>query len=239
MRKLKRLSNPSSPAPTVEPSTGRSSVGQLPRLPSGTISATASPAKLSTIQPLSKNQPDKVLDLDIETVAAGFGDPDWVPQKITCVAWSWIGADLVESRICGPSGIFGQPNLRAEMLAPLVRAIREADVVTGHNLLRFDLPIVNAECLRLGLEPLEPVRVQDTIRIVRTKGFKKGQGNIARMLHLGDKMDMDWQAWQDAYDEDGWATIRARCESDVRQHKLVREGMRDRHWLKRERVWRP
>ena len=34
----------------------------------------------------------RVLDFDVETVAAGFADPDWVPQKITCVAWSWVGS---------------------------------------------------------------------------------------------------------------------------------------------------
>lgn len=68
---------------------------------------------LSRVQPLKPKPPETVLDFDIETVAAGFADPDWVPQKITCVAWSWIGEDKVESRVCGPEGIFGDPSARA------------------------------------------------------------------------------------------------------------------------------
>lgn len=185
-------------------------------------------------------RPTRILDFDIETVAAGFADPEWVPQKITCVAWSWIGDDTVESRICGPGGIFGAPEQRAEMLAPLIEAIGSADRVTGHNILRFDLPVVNAECLRLGIAPLGEVLVEDTIRLVRTKGFKKGQDVIGRLLKVpAEKLALDWQAWQDAYDENGWQTIRDRCEGDVVQHKLIRKEMLELGWMKPPRVWRP
>src|SRR6476646_10115613 len=65
----------------------------------------------------------KVLDFDLETIAAGFADPDWVPQKITCAAWSWVGSGKVESRICGPLGIYGKPELRREMLEPMLEEI--------------------------------------------------------------------------------------------------------------------
>ena len=182
----------------------------------------------------------RILDFDVETVAAGFADPEWVPQKITCVAWSWIGSDDVETRVCGPKGIFGRPEKRAAMLRPLVAAIRQADMVTGHNIRRFDLPIVNSECLRLGLDPLPRLLVQDTIRIVRTKGFKKGQDNLGRVLEVEErKLSLDWQAWQDAYDEPGWKTVRARAAQDVRQHKLIRAEMIGRGWLRDPVTWTP
>lgn len=181
----------------------------------------------------------RILDWDIETVAAGFDDPQWVPQKITCVAWSWVGDEKVETRVCGPSGIFGRPQRRAAMLKPLLSAMREADMLTGHNLLRFDLPILNGECLRLGLEPLPAFRVQDTMRLVKTKGFKKGQDNLARLLKGPGKLALDWQAWQDAYDEPGWPTVRERCASDVRGHKVLREEMLTRGWLRPAVWWRP
>lgn len=182
---------------------------------------------------------EKILDFDIETVAAGFADPDWVPQKITCVAWSWIGSDEVESRICGPTGIFGDPNKRTEMLIPLLDAINEANMLTGHNIGRFDLPILNAEAMRLGLKPIREVLIEDTMRLARSKGFKKGQDNLGRLLKTdGEKLALDWQAWQDAYDEDGWGTIRERCESDVLQHKQVREALKVHDYLKPPRYWR-
>src|SRR6187551_823836 len=48
-------------------------------------------------RPEREERPLRILDFDVETVAAGFADPNWVPQKITCVAWSWIGEEKVHS----------------------------------------------------------------------------------------------------------------------------------------------
>jgi len=163
-----------------------------------------------------------------------------VPQKITCVAWSWVGSDDVGVRVCGPKGIFGKPERRAWMLRPLLEAIAEADVVTGHNIYRFDLPIVNAECLRLGLSMLPQLRVQDTMRVPRSRGFKKGQDSLGRLLKVpGEKLHLDWQAWQDAYDQDGWAVVKERAVSDVVMHKQIREEMLARGWLGEPALWKP
>lgn len=182
----------------------------------------------------------RILDFDIETVAAGFADPEWVPQKITCVAWSWVGSERVESRVCGPEGIFGAPIRRARMLKPLVDAIGEADMLTGHNIIRFDLPVIQAELMRLDMDSLPARQVQDTIRLKRSKGFKKGQDNLGRLWDLPEqKMALDWQGWQDGYDEKGWGTIRARAESDVRMHKLLREILIDRGYLRPPVSWSP
>ena len=180
----------------------------------------------------------RILDFDVETVAAGFADPEWVPQKITCVAWSWIGSDEVESRICTPLGLFGRPARRKKMLKPLLDAIEAADMLTGHNIARFDLPVINAECVRLGLEPIRGALVQDTMRLVRAKGLKKGQDNLGGLFRtLEQKLTLDWQGWQDAYDEDGWQTIIDRAESDVRMHKQLREELIARELLKPARKW--
>jgi DNA polymerase elongation subunit (family B) len=181
----------------------------------------------------------RILDFDIETVAAGFADPEWVPQKITCVAWSWIGSDVGESRLATSEGVFSRPIRRSKMLEPLLVAIGEADMLTGHNILRFDLPVLNAECLRLGLPPLGPALVQDTIRIVRTKGFKKGQDNLSVLTGGAPKLALSWQEWQYAYEEKNWATIVERCQSDVEGHKVMRQQMLDRGWLREPVRWRP
>lgn len=195
---------------------------------------------LSKVQPVaSTSRVQRILDFDVETIAAGFADPEWVPQKITCVAWSWVGSDKVESRICGPEGIFGSPGARRKMLADLLYEIREADVLTGHNIGRFDLPVINAECMRLDLDPVRDVAIQDTMRLRRAKGFKKGLDNLAALFQTDtQKMSLSWQEWQDAYDEDGWQTIRDRCESDVLGHKQVREALLERGLLQPARRWR-
>jgi DNA polymerase elongation subunit (family B) len=193
---------------------------------------------LSLTDPIKTKQPS-ILDFDVETVAAGFADPNWVPQKITCVAWSYVGSDKVESRICGPAGIYGNPEKRAAMLNELLTEINQADMLTGHNIARFDLPVINAEAMRLGLEPIRKALVQDTMKVLRAKGFKKGQDNLGRLFNTTEqKLALDWQAWQDAYDEDGWKTIRRRAESDVLMHKQLRAKLLERGYLKPPQTWR-
>lgn len=193
---------------------------------------------------LTEGEPFRILDFDVETIAAGFADPEWVPQKITCVAWSWADATrnedwAVESRISGVEGLFSYPTKRAKMLAALLDQINQADMLTGHNIVRFDLPVINAECVRLGLEPVRSAFVQDTIRLVRSKGLKKGQDALGHLFKTREeKMALDWQQWQDAYGEKGWELVRSRCESDVVQHKQLRLELIERGLLRPGVHWR-
>jgi len=184
---------------------------------------------------------ERVLDFDIETMAAGFADPQWVPQKVTCIAWSWVGSDEVKVMTCGGSvGLYERPKRRRLLLEVFLKDYAAADMVTGHNLLRFDLPILNADAMRLGLAPLTPVRVQDTMRVLRTKGFKKGLDNLAGLVRTYErKLSMDWQQWEDAYAEPGWPVVMDRARSDVVMHKEVRAAMLERGWLRPPTWWRP
>ena len=155
-----------------------------------------------------------------------------MPQKVTAIAWSWCDADDVEVRI-RPGGL-------GRMLDDFLVAWHEATMVTGHNLIRFDLPVLNAEMLRCGYPSLGPKLVQDTIRIVRTKGLKKGQDNLSTLLDNPiQKMPLNWQEWQDAYDEPGWPKVIERVTSDVRGHKILRAELLRRGWLRPARVWSP
>jgi hypothetical protein len=181
----------------------------------------------------------RILDFDLECLAAGYADPNWVPQKITCAAWSWIGSDEVRSVITGKDGFFDH-RLRVERLEPLFAAIAEADILTGHNIVRYDLPVLNAELMRSAGRPLEPIRVQDTIRLPKTKGLKKGLDNLSRMLGVrATKMPLNWVEWDAAYEQDGWPEVVARCESDVVLHKQERQAAIDAGWNKPTVLWKP
>lgn len=171
----------------------------------------------------------RLLDFDVETLAAGYADPEWVPSHITAIAWSWVGDDTVETRTvldyCGRSldkylhmSFMGC----APMLEEFVQVFNRADAVTGHNIVRFDLGVMNAELMRLQLPVLEKKPVVDTIRLVRSKGFKKGQDVIAEVLDVpAEKKAMNWAQWQKAYATPGWPEVRERVSGDVVQHKLV------------------
>ena len=184
------------------------------------------------MKPLIVSTPKRILDWDVETIAAGFADPNWVPQFITVVAWSWVGSDEVHAHT--------RLGSRDEMLKEIRHLVSSADMVTGHNMLRFDLPILQSELLRNGFASLPPVLVQDTIKLVKTKGFKKGQDNLSTLLRVpAGKMALSWQEWQDAYDEEDWQTVVDRCKGDVVQHKLMRAEMLERGWLKPPVLWKP
>lgn len=183
---------------------------------------------------LVAGRPLRILDFDCETRATGFGDPNWVPQEVTAIAWSWIGEEEVRRRLRCRGG-------PRAMLRAFLRAYLEADVVSGHNIRRFDLPILNAECLRFNLPPLATKMTEDTLRdLVRTKGMKRDQDNLIKFFGFDEKkLAMSWQDWQDAYAEKGWPQVEARVVSDVRSHKLMRAEMIEREWLRAPRLWSP
>lgn len=182
----------------------------------------------------------RILDFDIETRAAGYADPAWVPDDVTCYAWSWIGDDEVVVSVAGPDACFGPYRKQREWLRPLRTAICRADTITGHNILRFDLRVLNANFMRFGLDPLPELRVEDTIRLPKSKGLKKGQDNIGDLLGIPlHKLPLNHQQWDMAYRERGWPVVKERCSTDVQQHKLIREEMIRRGWLREPRTWKP
>lgn len=207
-------------------------VSQAPPKPQST------PATLRKLERLPASS-RRVLDFDLETVAAGFADPDWVPQTITAWAYCWIGDDEVQ---VATLKVADREDLdaRRAFLEPVVNAVRAADVVTGHNILRFDLPVLNADCLRVGLPSLGPVLAQDTIRLPKSKGFKKGQDVLSGLLGVeSEKLPLNWWEWQRAYADPDHASIKERVVGDVVQHMQLRERMRERKWLMAPRMWTP
>ncbi len=180
----------------------------------------------------SSPRAQRILDWDLESRAIGFADPEWVPQEVTAIAWSWIGEEHVSyaTLLDGADYMFGA----------FLDSYKQADVITGHNMLRFDLPVLQADLLRSGFRKLTAIRVQDTIRIVKTKGFKKGQDNISSLLKNPiPKHSLNWQEWREAYEESDWRTVVDRVCDDVRQHKIMRERMIAKGWLKPTVVWSP
>lgn len=218
-------------------------IGLSPR----SASSEPRPKQLSTrrARPLSRLEPlpqatRLTLDFDVETVAAGYADPAWVPSHVTAWAYSWTHQKKIHSAVLPVAQLFDR-EAKAEFIRPLLDALRAADVVTGHNIRRFDLPILLTESMRLpGLERLGPTLSQDTIKVGRTKGFKKGLDNLAELLEtMTAKKALNWEQWDRAYGEGDLKTVRQRVRGDVKMHKEVRLQMRERGWLEAPRIWRP
>ena len=202
-------------------------------------SVPSGPSTQSTLPPLQPvpEAARRTLDFDLETVAAGYADPQWVPSTVTAWAFSW--GDTIEVDALPVKYLYDR-KARRRFLEPLIQAIHEATVLTGHNLIRFDLPILQAELMRLGMDSLPGRLVQDTIRLPRSKGFKKGQDNLGTLLDIPEeKLPLNFEQWAAAYADPSLATVKERVAGDVRQHLALRDAMRDRGWLAAPRMWSP
>src|SRR6187551_1479462 len=139
----------------------------------------------------------KYLYFDCETIAAGFADPDWVPQRVTCISWSFEGQDKIFSKI--------RRDGTKIMFLSFLKAYNESDVVVAHNITRFDLGVINADLMRLKLEGkdidlLSSKLIQDTMKFPKSKGFKKGLDDLGVLVKAPvEKFSMNHRQWEEAY----------------------------------------
>ena len=131
----------------------------------------------------------------------------------------------------------------ATMLQSFREAWDEADIATGHNIIRHDLPLVNAMLLEGGLPPLHPKLVCDTWAHLkkRSSGFAS-QETLAGMLGIkAPKVGMGTPAWREAnrLTPEGVERAMARAVGDVRQHIQLRKELLARNWLNPPRLWSP
>lgn len=185
--------------------------------------------------PLRTTAP-RLLDFDFENRPLSYLGGDFTTPEITVAAWKMLPrGDL----FC----VWQPEHTVRDMLLAFVNAYDEADIVTGHNIIRHDLRLANAMLLELGLSPLGPKLVSDTYAHLkkRSPGFAS-QENLAAMLGVrAPKVRMSSHAWRDANRMTPEAVIRAtdRAVGDVKQHIQLRARLLELGWLHGPRRWQP
>ncbi len=184
-----------------------------------------------------KLQKPRILDFDTECRPMHYSE--WRPEsQITAIAWSWVGSGIVHSHVL-------EQDLANEhdMFRAFLRVYDEADMVTGHYIVKHDLPLLNDHCIRLGFEPLGSKLVQDTMTgFMKVKGLGKGQENLGALLGLDEgKHHMTGTSWRQAntLSDAGREETRKRVVDDVVQHKALRAVLVERNLLKAPRLWSP
>jgi len=158
-------------------------------------------------------------------------------SQITAIAWGWIGSRTVEYEI-----LEQDESNEESMLARFLEDYAAADIVTGHYIMRHDLPLLNDHCMRFGWRKLAPKRVQDTKLLPKVKGLGLSQENLSTLFELTEKKHhMNGRKWarSNALSPEGREQARMRVVGDVRQHKALRRALLDRGYLKSPRVWAP
>jgi len=178
----------------------------------------------------------RILDFDCEARPLSWISADYVSKEITAIAWKFVGEDgPVECVLLGETA-------PVDMLLRFCRAYERADMVTGHYIRGFDLPLINGALMEYHLPPLSDKLSQDTkTDLIPRGGISASQENLGAMLKLQHpKVKMDQSKWRSAnrLEREGLKLTRARVTGDVLQHIEMRQELLDLGYLAAPKVWR-
>lgn len=184
----------------------------------------------------------KVLDFDCECRPLAWYGGDFVTKQPTAIAWSFVGSGKTKVAWIGQSD--RSSKVIDEEIAMLERfrvSFNQADVVTGHFIRGFDMPLLNGAMMRLGLDGLDDKLTQDTkLDLNRGSGLSKSQENLGAMFELDHpKVSMNTSLWAagNMLLPKGIAATKQRAIGDVEQHLELREKMLSLGLLAPPRTW--
>jgi hypothetical protein len=177
----------------------------------------------------------RVLDFDCECRPLSFMGGDYVTKDITAMAWAWT--DQPDDVTVYALGDVDQRT----MLEAFRRAYDQADMVTGHYIRGFDLPLVNGAMTEQQMPSLADKLSHDTkLDLVRRHGMSGSQENLGAMLGLSHpKVSMNQHKWRDAnrLTAEGIALSKERVVGDVKQHIEMRKRLLELGYLAGPKVW--
>lgn len=193
----------------------------------------------------------RVLDFDCESRPLSFLGGGFTTDEITAISAAWVTYGTGE--VTGQRTWMLGKHRPETMLRGFRRLYDQADMVTGHYIRGFDLPLVNGMMLEYGFDPLPDKLSHDTKNdLRRRKGVSASQENLGQMLaeHLTDdelgtweyldqKEHMNATLWRRAnrLGRAGLAESKRRVEGDVLQHAQLRQRLLDLGWLDKPKVW--
>jgi hypothetical protein len=191
-----------------------------------------------TIEPAPvtvRSRPLRILDFDVEARPLSWIGGDYVSKEITAIAWQFVGEPNPDCRLLGETDA-------PSMLRAFLEAYDKADMVTGHFILGYDLPMVNGALFEHGFPPLGDKLAHDTkIHLVKAAGLSRSQESLGAMLQLDHvKEQMNQSLWRAAnrLTPEGLLHVRRRVLGDVTQHIEMRQTLLDRGWLMPAKVWK-
>lgn len=198
--------------------------------------AEANPLVADRSRVVVRARPMRVLDFDVEARPLHWISGDYVSKEITAIAWAWC--DQPEDVSCV---LLGEVD-PVVMLLRFRDAFQTADMVTGHFIRGYDLPMVNGALTEYQLPTLPDKLTQDTkLDLVRRQGLSGSQENLGTMLRLEHpKVKMDQRKWRDAnrLTPEGLIATRERVIGDVKQHMEMRKRLLELGYLAAPCVWR-
>lgn len=186
----------------------------------------------------------KILDFDVECRPMAWYGGDWVTKEITAIAWRFLHEPEEKTHfwLLEPSRTWAQHQYKKSRgMQRFLKAYNSADMVTGHYIRGFDLPLLNGTCVRLSLPPLRDILSQDTKNdLITMQGLSKSQENLGAYFELKHKKQkMNTYIWEigNSLVVEGRAETKRRVVGDVNQHIEFREALLQRNALLAPRIW--
>lgn len=185
----------------------------------------------------------KVLFFDIETTPnlAFVWEPGkqyvnydnlYKERKISCICYKWAGQKTVHSLTMDLSkhNINSyDDNADEKMLKKFSEIYAEADLVVGHNALRFDVAHIKARLVKYRLPDLTPVILDDTYLSSRHIGFNSHRLDyLGRYLGEGRKTSHNYSLWVRVMngDRNALKSTVTYCKQDVKLLERLYDRLR-------------
>jgi hypothetical protein len=195
-----------------------------------------------------RTRPTRALCFDLESRPSAFWYGDKTTAEITAFGWKWRDEPDAHALLLTKDGRFRNDEGRTVSAHTAYAAFRltlsHADLVYGHNIRRFDLPLFQAGLLRLGLPILPELRTTDTLRdYPKRHDMSASLASLAALYELDEdgKLHLSQHEWEQAnrLTPDGIERAHARVVSDVLLQERLRDKLLELGLLGSPRTWRP
>ena len=181
-----------------------------------------------------------ILVFDMEARPTAWIGGDYVGRTMTAYACSYLDSEFIESDVIAA----GDYARWKDMVTILAENLEHADIVVGHYIRGFDLPLLNADLERIGAVSLPRLLALDTkIDRKQGNGLSESLENLLARYDLPEqKMSMKEPWWEEF---NLWQTertrtlVRERVESDVAGTKALYRAMIEADRLKEPKAWDP
>jgi hypothetical protein len=183
-----------------------------------------------------------VLDFDIETRKIGFHDagrfkPGGAEPVI--IAMSLNGEKPVTYSL---GSLWDEGDMQL-MLGKFLQAWDAADVVTGHYVRKFDIPILQGALFEFGFPLLDQKLVSDTkTDLVDIAAMSLSQENLSSLHYLEESkfhMNDNWWRKVARLQPEGLKLAKERVVKDVIQHQALRAALNESGALRPPSLWTP
>lgn len=180
--------------------------------------------------------PIRILNFDCEARPLGWYGGDFTHKEVTVIGWCVLGEEP-EAR-----ALTKDDRTRRRMLLAFRKEYDAAELIVGHYIRKFDLPLVSAMLAEIGEPPLGPKLTHDTKQdLISLHGVSKSQENLSALLGFDGKKHLTTQEWREAnrLTPEGIRTGVERAIADVVQNMRLYEELKARSLLRPPRVWHP